>query len=440
MQIVLLVKDKSVSEEITKKLIKGLECNVIEHSNPSDFISLYDIIPDVAAVFCDDGDVKELISLFEKREIPADLIHVGNERISSTNINFHHIHPNEDLVLYLKDHLNHKCIPIDKNDDYRQIPISYIQMIDKAPANFFLRVEREHYFHYIKIVKKDDEINKEFLANKQAKGIKDLYVVKNDKPTVIKLFNELFISMLKSSDTNNKDITKEEMHKHVFSLLTSVGISEKSIELAVNALNDLKQNMHQGLLKSLNKMFSTQGPISYKRSYMTSLILMDFAKQFNWITEQNKEALLLCSLFNDIALKKESMHKVRTQEEFINAADLDNKDLYVIDRHAEIASQWIEKQKNIPAEAARIVRQHHGSSVGKGFKTELDNTITKLSQFYIVCEEFAYYLIENEDVKVDIASGIKNIKDKFSSKIVHQIADNLLDHLKKDFNNTVVTN
>lgn len=440
MQLVLLLTDKSISEQVKNTLNKGLECNLIEHNNPKDFIALYEIIPDVAAVICDDGHVNEIGEFFQQKEIHADLIYLGKNRQSINSINFHQVDPKDDLINYLKEHLNHKCIPIYQNEDYRQIPISYIDLIQTSPADFYLRVERENFYHYIKVIKKYDEIDKEFLNNKKTKGVIDLYVNKDDKPHVIKMFNEMFLSILQDKNLENKKFTKEEMHKIVFSLLTTVGVSEKSVELAVNTLNDLKENMQKGLLKTLNKMFSTNGPLSYKRSYMTSLILVDFAKQFSWITEQNKEALLLCSMFSDIALKKEDMHFIRSQEDLTNSAEFDNKDTYVIDRHAEIASQWIEKQKDIPAEASRLIRQHHGSTVGRGFKLDFDSNITKLSQFYIVCEEFAFFLLENEHKKVDIVSGIKKIKTKFSSKTVHQFADNLLEHLKKDFQNSLKSN
>ena len=359
--------------------------------------------------------------------------------INIEEINFHKVSPSEDLVNYLQGHLNHKCIPINENEDYRQIPISYIDLIDTSPADFYLRVQRENFYHYIKVIKKNDDIDRNFLNNKKEKGLHDLFVNKDDKPHLIRLFNELFLSLLNNQGTEKK-YTKEEVHKIVFSLLTNVGVSDKSVELAVNTLNDLKENMQTGLLKTLNKMFNTNGPFSYKKSYMTSLILVDFSKQFSWITEQNKQALLLCSMFNDIALKKEDMHQVRSHEDLIHAAQMDNKDTYVIDRHAEIASQWIEKQKDTPPEAIRLIRQHHGSATGKGFKTDLDSSITKLSQFYIVCEEFAYFLLENENKKVNIVGGIKNIKIKYKSKVIHQFADNLLEHLKKDFQNTVNTN
>lgn len=440
MQLVLLLTDKSISEQVKKSLTKEFECNLIEHSNPKDFISLYEIVPDVVAVICDDGHINELTRLFQNKEIPADLIYIGDNPHDINEINIHYVREQDELMNYLKDHLKHKCIPIDQNEIYRQIPISYLDFIYNSPADFYLRVQRENFYHYIKIIKKNDEINHYFLKNKKNKGIQDLYVSKSDKARVIKIFNELFLSILNNEHPKNEQLTKEEVHKIVFSLLTTVGISEKSIELAVKTLNDLKENMQRGLLKTLNKMFSINGSLSYKRSYMTSIIIVDFSRAFSWITEQNKHALLLCSLFCDIALKKEDMHYIRSKEDMINEDQFNNIDNYVIDRHAEIASKWIEKQKDIPTEAARLIRQHHGANIGRGFKADLETSITKLTQFYIVCEEFTFFLLENESKKVDIVSGIQKIKKKYNSKIINKFADNLLEHLKKDFQNTISSN
>jgi hypothetical protein len=430
MQIVLLITNGALADKTYDGLNSKIECNLIEHAKPEDFLSLYQIVPDVEAIICDDEHIEELIQECRQNDIQVDLIYIGDKQIDGSGLNFHHMTPDQDIVNYIENNLNQTCVAIDENDKHSPIPLDYLPFVKTAPCDFFLQVKKDNFFHYIKFLKKGDEIDLENLKNKASKGLKELYIDRDKKSEVIKLFNDTFIKLM-SKEPDNSEGSKEEVHKAVYGLLTSVGFSDRSTELAMNACDDLINNLNKGLLSSLNKQFKAGGTFPYKKSYMTSIVALALSRELEWITEENKKALTLAAMFNDISLNQEDMHSIISNEE-LNQSPLFDADKQIVRDHAAEAAKWVTSQKDIPPEVERIIKQHHGSASGHDFNVEIEGQVTKLSTVFIVCEEFTHYVLMNAGKKINVINGIKAIRNKYSSTTLHKVLDVLEEVLKKE--------
>lgn len=444
MQIVTILGDKKLEARVSKELVPNIECNIINHDTPEDFVSLCQIVPDVDALICDETHVKALMQTCKQNNLPLDFIYIRNaetdQKIYEADLNFHNISKDQNLLEYVKNNLNHSCIPIAADSKHRSIPIRYLNSIHKAPVNFYYKVQKEAFAHYVKIIKKDDPISAAFIEEKQEKGLKLLWVDKADKPKVIQLFNSIFLSILDQNNISRAYLDRDSIHQDIFELLTAIGLNESDIKLAESAIKDLQSNMSKGLVKSINKMFKLTGGFAYKKSYLTSMIICSLSKQVSWISASHVEALLLCAFFNDIYLTSTDMHLITSDYELNNAASLPPKQITIVEKHAEMASEWIDqlnkKQSCVPPEVIRLIKQHHGSNNGVGFKTEFDNNITKLSQLFIACEEFSDLLLKTTHNKPNIGAILTQIKEKYSSNTIHTLTDALLLTIKKELNKT----
>lgn len=442
MQIVTILGDKELEARLSKELVPNIECNIINHENPDDFVSLCQIVPDVDALICDENHVQALMQICKQNHLPLDFIYIRNletdKKIHDADLNFHNLSKNQSFLEYIKNNLNHTCIPITADSEHRSIPIRYLNSISKAPANFYYKVQKEAFAHYVKLIKKGDPISTSFIEKKQQKGLKLLWVEKADKPEVIKLFNSIFLSILDQNNISKAYLDRDSIHQDIFELLTSIGLNESDIKLAEYAIKDLQANMSKGLIQSINKMFKLTAGFSYKKSYLTCMVICSFTRHISWVSEAHTEALLFCAFFNDIFLTSTDMHLISSDFDLNNAASLPPKQITVVEKHAEMASEWIEKlnklQNCVPPEVIRLVKQHHGSSNGIGFKTEFDKTITKLSQLFIVCEEFSDLLLKTSHSKPNIGAILTQIKDKYASPTIHTLTDALLLTIKKELN------
>lgn len=432
MQIVTILDIKEIETKVSQELVPNIECNIITHENPEDFLSLCQIVPDVDALICDDTHVSTLVKICKQNNLPLDFIYIGEKEFDFPELNFHRVSKNQSLLDYVKTNLNHTCIPISADSQHRSIPIRYLSSVRQAPANFYYKIQKENFSHYVKIIKKGDEVSPFFIQEKYEKGLLELWVEKDDKPRVINLFNEIFLKILDKNNVSSAYLDRDKIHKDIFDLLTSIGLSDKSVELATTAINEFQANLGKGLIQSLNKMLKVTGPFAYKKTYLTCIIISSFTKQISWATESHIQALLLCSYFNDVFLTSTDMHLITTAVELNNAASLTPKEISTIEKHAEMASEWIEKQPGVPAEVVRLIKQHHGAVNGHGFQVEFDKRITKLSELFIVCEEFADQILQNTGNKLNIAGIISALKQKYSSKTIHVFADALLMTIKKE--------
>ena len=434
MQIVTILGDKELEAQVSKKLVPHIECNIINHENPEDFLSLCQIVPDVDALICDDTHVKELARTCIKNNLPLDFIYIGNQSFHIPDLNFHKISKEQNLLEYVKNNLNHKCVPITSDSEHRSIPIRYLYSVQKSPANFYYKVQKEAFAHYVKLINQNELISHKSLKTKQDKGLKELWIVKEDKPKLISFFNSIYLAILDKNNISNAYIDRDKIHNDIFELLTSIGLNDNSIKLAACAIKDLEENMEPSLIKAINKMLKVSGSFAYKKTYLTCIIISLFGKELSWITVNHLESLQLCAFFNDVFLTTPDMHSITSDFDLNNAASMSSKEIAIVEKHAEMASEWIEKQNAVPPETIRLIKQHHGSSNGIGFTTEFDKSITKLSQMFIVCEEFSDLLLNTSNNKPNIAAILKQIKEKFSTKTIHELTDALLMTIKKELN------
>jgi hypothetical protein len=219
----------------------------------------------------------------------------------------------------------------------------------------------------------------------------------------------------------------------IFEQLNSVGFSEQSCILAKGTIETVINSVGDGLLGDINKIFKDKESFYFKKSYMSSVIVINLARSLPWISRENINSLSISCFFNDKFLDENDMNYVTSEYELETSQFAGNdKQFRIIQNHALLCSQWISDFEDIPSEVSRIIKQHHGSINGIGFPKQIHPQVTQLSLVFMLAEEFSHRILLSKGGKLNVVSILQEIKDKYQTTKLHEYIDTLKNLLKKE--------
>ena len=292
----------------------------------------------------------------------------------------------------------------------KEIPIDLaIKIGDTFNFDCYLKLSNEK---IIKIGHKNDGTLLDIFIKYEAKGVKSIFVDKDDALNFLKSYKEsLSEKVLDPNISDEKKVqTLSDCFDFVRNSFVTIGLQDTVIEaaqeLAVVSLKMIKDIPNlQKFFKSFRERCSDQFEAHMMTSYTASIML----EQFDWTTPEIKKKISIAGILCDITLSdsdfklidKHSLEPEKLPEHIYN--------------HPKLVAEFIRTNKHlgVATDVAGIIEQHHEQPDGSGFPGKLDHKrITLFSAVYIVASDFIREIQRREFdyTKVDMITNIMSQK------------------------------
>jgi len=261
---------------------------------------------------------------------------------------------------------------------------------------------------FIKVIKANDEVNRETVQNIINK---EQYYLYQDAKSYDNFLTQK-LDLLKKG-LNLKDVQQSQKVqlqltsiKQVQDAVRFMGISGMAIELTdeiVASVDDIISKNKN--LKALVKQMLRYKSSFFTRSSILNYLLGGLATKIGWNTKSSLKKLIFSSVFCDFAFNDEQEHlaAVRTMHE-AEEKQFSSYEKKIVENHPEIAAVELEnKSKGMLLDEGIIIKQHHEKPDGSGFPRGLTSkNISPMSCAFILCYDFVQVLIESCDKPEDI--------------------------------------
>lgn len=428
MHLVTLIKNDPIRKKVEEDVSSMIDIGIVTVHTINDCIGLFNLLDDIAAIVFDDEFKEEVLVNVKENKIIVDLLYIGKGEVNDSDLNLHSFKEDVNIGHYLKSNTGHakKLFNlIDEKELYYPILAKTLLRMNFTPSDIYIRMKKKGYFHYVKYLKEDSSLTPKEI--KKLEKIAKVFIKKEDKLVFFEKMNKVLLELLRNSVGQKS--TEIDVKEEVFNQLISVGLDEKSVKVAEAAIDNVVNSLSKNLIGEIKKLYTSDAPVNFRKSFMTSIMCMSIAKKLSWVTHDHKEALALCAFFNDRLLIRDSMHFIDSPYG-LEVSDYTPAEKKSFLNHAKLTSEWAEKQKSMPSEVSRLIKQHHGSANGVGFETELNSQITKLSMIFMVAEEFSMEILKSKDSKLNVKSALEGINAKYGNAKIKEIIEVLFLALK----------
>ncbi|OUR95290.1 hypothetical protein A9Q84_15735 [Halobacteriovorax marinus] len=252
---------------------------------------------------------------------------------------------------------------------------------------------------FIKVIKANDEVNRETVQNIINKKQYYLY---QDAASYEEFLGQK-LSVLKKV-LNIKDITQSKKVqlqlksiKEVQDAVRVMGISDLAIELTEEIVDSVDEMItNNKSLKPLVKKMLEHKSTFFTRSSLLNYLLGGLASKIGWNTKSSLKKLIFSSVFCDFAFTNDQDHLANiltfNDPDVEGLSKLEKK---MLEKHPEMAATKLENNsQGIMLDESNIIKQHHEKPDGSGFPKGLNNkTIPPMSCAFILCYDFVQHLI-----------------------------------------------
>ncbi len=413
---VLLICDNSDDQQFLTKLILGnfSKVQVLKVTSANQAIEKLSYDGPFACVLMD-VDAKNIDPLNLSNNIiefigERPIIYIGTKANLSTRVNNDHFQSNDlnELICkpieidefrnVLQKTLNwakeldfeEQLIEVDINE-FLPMKIRNFYLYDRFPHDVYMEITSTK---FIKVFKKDRPYTEGEVMRYVKKGIRYLYLKKDDQLE----FLENAINYLKQREISNIDVLAKinfqlnatailQEYLRLFGVTESVQIlTDKLIE----SIDDLIVNTIVGKTVLKKFPYSDKGGVAEK-SLLTAYLCEMMAKGLGWNSLAASKKLLLASLVFDATLPDDEMANiVHLGEDAFHQLTPDEQEIFK--QHPSLAAQLASQFSGYP-DTSFILEQHHELPSGKGFPHGWSSIkLTTLSCIFIIAHNFARQL------------------------------------------------
>ncbi len=351
-------------------------------------------------------------------EIPIILLDRENKEGEET----HSLNSKNDIKKNIQEIAN--ILGINLRDSSRKIfsefypvPLHYFDLIKKSFCQTFRRSSKaaiEDDAVYVKLFDANELVVREKIREFKKIGIKNLYILSSARSKFAHQFTMMILEQIEKEKNKDKRFRIFEGISRVMTHeLLKYGMNVKVIKLTkamVERIYD-ELNKERSIMKFLHFLNAETDYYLFQKSILTLMICYKIIDNMDWGTEEQKKKITYVGLYNDIVFDDEKLARITDDEELNNAILTDDeKDLVL--NHAQIASGFLTKLPETPMGVEIIIKQHHGTHNGVGFKHPPHHDISPLAAVFMVAEEIAIPLLE-KNVAIDTEEILYNIEEKY---------------------------
>lgn len=306
--------------------------------------------------------------------------------------------------------------------DYFPIPISFFQILKRSVCKVYVKRESS----YALLFEKLKDFDTEEIRKLVSAGVETLYVNKLDRLEFVNNVTAELMATLKDEDLSpDEQISATDSTLNLAAKkLLSIGITEETVKLAKGSMDTMKKNVkvNPKLSKLLDRLLSNKASYLFTHTQLLTYIGLHIIKNIDWGNPEQEEKILFIAFFHDIALEKDEQGKIKTQLE-LKKSTLPEIEKTLVDKHAQIAAELVQKFPHAPMGADQIIRQHHGNLNGIGFSEHFGNNVSPMSVVFIVAEEFTRIVLKYAESELNRTQMIRELKDNFPTSRFQKVIE-----------------
>lgn len=429
-QTILLEKDNYLAHLylLNLQIFTGTDV-VIKHSF-DEIKEVLRVIPQVSLIICRDDEKgqKNIIDLTEyikTNSLDVPIITFGNEIENIQNVAFlpddcslvEVVRTVAKILGVVPKELIKKIVP-----DFYPINIENFTYINKAGCDVFIKsVDSIVDYEFSKRVSKGEVFSSNLIQGCIDKGIKHLYVLKDERVKFVNSFSEQLIEKLDQKDLSFKERIKTT--EKTFDLIRS-GINfdefcendyiliQKTLQSVMTIISMEKPNLRS----LIDDLIGMQSSYLFRNVVLTTYFSASAIRNSKWGLDSHLELLSYVSLLHDMTLETESQAKVRDQSDLDRLGENDEEKRIVLEHAYDVSQKAAQVDKLLP-DVSIIILQHHGSPNGRGFPEDCAQNLHALSYLFMASEIYANEVMgeTNEATPNDIIEKLR--KKRINSKI-----------------------
>jgi len=410
-QVILIENNRTLNDLLSINLTTYLGVDLIQRKNAQEAISLLAILPNVDLIVAvqkvDDEQTSEILTQYLiENKLETSLIILGSDQAASNTFTIHIDNPNNwekvitsaAKVLGINESvLAKKIVP-----DFISVPVKYFLNLENINCDVFIRIKKTPTeFQFVKRIHNGDSFTTDSIKRYLEQGLENFHISKDQhKDFTIFLSNKL----VEKIDSPTMEIS-EKIHvmgeSYIIALkeINKLGFNSETVQLSEVIIQNMVKNFQKspGMSGLLNKLISSQTEYLYQRCHMTSVVACEIVKNLKIDDANVYEKIAFVSFFHDIMLAdNEELSKINNFEE-LEKANLNEADWEKVFNHAIDACNLIRKHPESPPGVDEIIKNHQGSSNGKGFSNSIDK-LSNLSKIFIIAHQFVLELLRFKEI------------------------------------------
>jgi HD-GYP domain-containing protein (c-di-GMP phosphodiesterase class II) len=349
------------------------------------------------------------------KEVPGSFAHVAN------SLQLKALIQSAAKALHITaKNMNDKIVP-----DYFPIPINYFTVIKRSICPVFAQDVSDPSLYNLRIDKLknfEDGLVKSLIGE----GIQRLYVDKLDRLEFVNnVTSELMSQLEKEEISPDEQISANEKSVELLvKKLAAIGVNEETIVLAKKNIETMKAQVktYPKLAKLLDRLLSNKTSYLYRHTQIMIFVALHIIKNIDWGNPEQEEKITFICFFHDIALDNDEHAQIRSALE-LKKLDLPIHEKQLIEKHAQLAAEIVQKFPHAPMGADQIIRQHHGTLNGMGFSEHYGNNVSPVAIVFIVSEEFTRIILRRGEGPFDRTEMIRELRDSFPTSRFQKVVD-----------------
>lgn len=445
-QVILIEDNKNLRDILAMNLQTFCGADVIPRGSAEEAIELLRILPGVPLVITrekigSEETAKDIYQFIKEEDYQIEMIVFGkfamDEKIAvvSNDSNWNQAIEHAARILGVsKETLEQRAVP-----DYIPVPISHFYNLESSCCDVFIRIKKAPgEFQFIKRIHALDQFQRDIIQKYANQGLKNFYIPKDEMENFTNFMsNQLFQRM-------EDIISVQPLEAQIKVLGETFQIAAKEIQRLgfTTATIQLTEGVIKGMLKVsgeskqtnqlLAKLINAKDNYMYQHCHMTSLVASQILRNLKKDDEELHSKMAYGAFFKDITLTDyPDLARISTYEELENA-DLTDETWDKVFSHALDSAILIRNNPEAPIGVDEIIKNHHGSTNGKGFSTQKVQKLTEDSQIFLVaCEFVKELLVAADDDKKQAMPIIDRLHAKYDGTDMARILQNFEGTFKK---------
>jgi hypothetical protein len=293
-----------------------------------------------------------------------------------------------------------------EKDGRKLFAIRALRVLDSSTAksDLFVKIGDQK---FIKVIQKDQPVDKALIERIIKKGGKYLYQDEEDyKEQVKMMITNLGLALKKDDlDSKNRMVLELKTIKEVQDAVRNMGITEEVIQTTDEIVKSIEimVQTNKELSPFINKLLSAKSTI-FTRTAIANYFLGGIYKKVDWMTYESFKKLIYSSIFCDFSFAKED-EKLAFILSLENPAylELNATQKSKVKSHSFRSASIIEKHKDFLTDEVNIITHHHEHPDGTGFPNGLDYKRTPiLTCIFILVYDFSNKLVLSTANKEDL--------------------------------------
>lgn len=318
--------------------------------------------------------------------------------------------------------MSRKIVP-----DYYPIPLLYFKFIKRSVCRVY-RQDPTNPGQYPLMFDKLKEFDPSAIEKMKDQGTEYLYVDKMDRLDFVSNVTSELMSVIKIEDISEDEaVTATDKSIELLSKkLLILGITEETIALAHKNMKAIQMNVKKNpnMTKLLNRLLKNKASYLYKHTQILTYVALHIVHNIEWGNPEQEEKISFISFFHDIALENDIQCQIKNNSELKNSS-LSSEQKNLVEKHAQIAAEYVTKFPHAPMGTDQIIRQHHGQLNGIGFSDHFGANVSPMSVVFIVAEEFTRIVMKHEGETLNKEAMIKELKEEFPTSRFSKIIEKL---------------